>query len=75
MATSASSRFKLFLLNWACIFPLVVILNAVVGWLLARWHLPEWFLTAIVAGLLTFLIIYYISPWLERTFQPWLGQS
>ncbi len=75
METSNPSRFKLFLLNWAFIYPLVMMLNLLVGWLLARWHLPEWFLTAIVAGLLTFFIIYYLRPWLDRTFQQWLHQS
>lgn len=75
METSDPSRYKLFLLNWVCIYPLVLALNTAVGWLLARWHLPEWFLTAIVTGLLTFFIIYYLSPWLDRTYHRWLRQS
>ncbi len=65
-------KFKVFLLNWACIFPIVVLLSAVLRWALARFALPEWTFTAILTGLLTFSMVYFIGPWLDRTFGEWL---
>ncbi len=61
------SKLKVFLLNWACIFPVVLLLSAVLRWALARFDLPEWTFTALLTGLLTFSIVYFIGPWLDRT--------
>jgi antibiotic biosynthesis monooxygenase (ABM) superfamily enzyme len=66
------SKFKLFLLNWACIFPGVMLLNVAANWLLANWNPPEWVLTLIVTGVLTFGIVYFVGPWLEHAFRDWL---
>ena len=69
------SKLKLSLLNWACIFPGVLLLNMAVQRLLGGLHLPEWVLAVLVTGVLTFGIVYFIGPWLERTFRGWLQDS
>jgi|GEM_PF-6828555 antibiotic biosynthesis monooxygenase (ABM) superfamily enzyme len=70
-----TSRLRLFLLNWACIFPGVLLLNALTERVLGRLALPGWARVGIVTGLLTFGIVYFVGPWLERTFQAWLRKD
>ncbi|WP_375434964.1 hypothetical protein [uncultured Hymenobacter sp.] len=66
------SKLKLFLLNWACVLPLVLLLETGAKWVLHVLRLPESVLPFIVTGLLTFATVYFIGPWLERTFRSWL---
>lgn len=70
---SAPPRYKLALLTWIGVYPMITVLLAVLGPTTATWPLPlrTLVLTALMVPTLTWLVI----PTLTRFFRGWLAPA
>jgi len=63
-------RYKLFLLTWLAIYPLITGIFWIFGtWLYA---IPLAIRTLILTGVLVYLMTYVVMPWLMKIFHNWL---
>jgi antibiotic biosynthesis monooxygenase (ABM) superfamily enzyme len=63
-------RYKIFLLTWLAIYPLITLIFWVFGpWLSA---LPLLLRTFLLTGVLVYLMTYLVMPKLMKVFQGWL---
>ena len=69
-APTAPPRWKLFVLTFVGIYP--PLLGVLFFGLPHLLHLPFALRTALVAGVLVFLMVFFIMPFLTRTFAAWL---
>ena len=63
-------RYKLFLLTWLAIYPLITIILHFFGRYLSLLPLP--LRTLILTGVLVYLMTYWVMPMLMRLFRNWL---
>lgn len=63
-------RYKLFLLTWLAIYPLITVILFLFGQYLNLLPLP--LRTLILTGILVYLMTYWIMPNLTKLFQTWL---
>lgn len=66
-------RYKLFLLTWLAIYPLITIILHFFGRYLNLLPLP--IRTLILTGILVYLMSYWVMPILMKLFNPWLYSS
>jgi len=67
---SPPPRWKVALMSWLGIFPTVLVLNAVLGSLMAEWPVvPR---TLLFTGLVVLLMTWVVAPQLTRWLKPWL---
>lgn len=67
---SVPPRYKLFLLTWLAIYPLITVIFLLFGnWLSA---LPLLLRTLLLTGVLVFLMTYLVMPKLMQIFHRWL---
>jgi antibiotic biosynthesis monooxygenase (ABM) superfamily enzyme len=66
-------RYKIFLLTWLAIYPLITVIFLVFGsWLSA---LPLFLRTLLLTGVLVYLMTYFVMPKLTQVFHGWLSKS
>lgn len=66
-------RWKVALMTWLGIFPIVLLLNATIGPLLGPWPvLPR---TVVFTGLVVLLMTWVVAPQLGRWLRPWLQRT
>jgi hypothetical protein len=63
-------RYKMFLLTWLAIYPLITGIYLVFGNLLSA--LPLLLRTLLLTGLLVYLMTYFLMPYLTKAFHKWL---
>ncbi len=69
-AKTQPSRYKLFLLTWLAIYPLITGILFLFGNLLNLLPLP--LRTLVLTGVLVYLMTYWLMPMLTKLFQRWL---
>lgn len=67
---TAQPKWKTFLLTWAAVYPILLVISTVVS-LAAPW-LPEPAALAVSSATLTALLTWVILPRINRRFRPWL---
>ncbi len=66
----APPRIKMAVVTWLALFPLVLILQPLLLWLL--YFLPMWTRIMIIAAVMVLLMTYAVMPMMTRVFKPWL---
>ncbi|MDJ0596583.1 MAG: hypothetical protein QNJ72_42550 [Pleurocapsa sp. MO_226.B13] len=64
-------RYKLFLLTWLAIYPLITIILHFFGRYLSLLPLP--IRTLVLTGILVYLMTYWVMPMLMKLFRNWLN--
>lgn len=63
-------RYKVFLLTWLAIYPLITAIFFLFGKQLSLLPLP--IRTLLLTGILVYLMTYIVMPWLMKVFHNWL---
>ncbi len=63
-------RYKLALLTWSAAFPVITLILALLGPVIAPWPLP--LRTLLISGLMVLTLSWAVVPVLVRLFGPWL---
>jgi antibiotic biosynthesis monooxygenase (ABM) superfamily enzyme len=72
-APAAPPRYKLALVTWIGVYPVITVLLAVLGPVTATWPLP--LRTLVLTAVMVPTLIWVVMPMLTRLFRGWLGPA